>query len=36
VALHALDGVGGVLVAYAPLVWLALRYKAGDRAAQEV
>ena len=36
VALHRLDGLVGVLVAYAPLVWLAFRYKAGDRRAQEV
>ena len=36
VALHRLDGLVGVLVAYAPLVWLAFRYKAGDRLAQEV
>jgi Fuc2NAc and GlcNAc transferase len=34
VALGWLDGVVGVLIAYAPLVWLAFRYKAGDRAAQ--
>ena len=34
VALHWLDGVLGVLISYAPLLWLALRYKAGDRAAQ--
>ncbi len=34
VALHWLDGVAGVLVSYAPLLWLALRYKAGDRAGQ--
>jgi Fuc2NAc and GlcNAc transferase len=36
VALHQLDGVAGVLISYAPLVWLAFRYKAGDRAAQAV
>ena len=36
VALGWLDGVAGVLIAYAPLVWLAYRYKAGDKAAQEV
>lgn len=36
VALHRLDGVAGVLIAYAPLVWLAFGLKAGDRAAQEV
>ena len=35
VAVHALDGVAGVLIAYAPLLWLALHYKAGDRAGQE-
>ena len=29
VALEAIDGVIGVLVAYAPLVWLALRFNAG-------
>lgn len=34
VATGRLDGVAGVLIAYAPLVWLAYRYKAGDRAAQ--
>ena len=34
VALHWLDGVLGVLISYAPLLWLALRYKAGDRAGQ--
>ena len=34
VALHWLDGVAGVLLSYAPLLWLALRYKAGDRAGQ--
>jgi Fuc2NAc and GlcNAc transferase len=36
VALGRLDGVFGVLIAYAPLVWLVFRYKAGDRAAQRV
>ena len=35
VAVRALDGVAAVLIAYAPLLWLALHYKAGDRAAQE-
>ena len=35
VALGALDGAVGVLIAYAPLVALAFRYKAGDRAGQE-
>ena len=34
VALGRLDGVVGVVVAYAPLVWLALRLHAGDRTAQ--
>lgn len=34
VALRQLDGVVGTLIAYAPLVWLAFRYKAGDRASQ--
>ena len=36
VALRWLDGVAGVAVATAPLVWLAFHYKAGDRAGQEV
>ena len=31
-----LDGLLASIVAYAPLVWIAFRYKAGDRAAQEV
>ena len=35
VALGWLDGVLGVGIAYAPLLWLAFRFKAGDRAAQE-
>ena len=35
VALRWLDGTTGVVLAYAPLVWLAFRYKAGDRASQE-
>ena len=35
VALGWLDGVVGVAIAYAPLLWLAFRFKAGDRAAQE-
>ena len=35
VALHRLDGVAAVLVAYAPLVALAWHYKAGDRVGQE-
>lgn len=34
VATRRLDGAVGTLIAYAPLVWLAYRYKAGDRAAQ--
>ena len=34
VALRLLDGVVGTLIAYAPLVWLAFHYKAGDRAGQ--
>ncbi len=34
VALGHLDGVIGVVVAYVPLVWLAFRFKAGDRASQ--
>jgi len=34
VALGRLDGVVGVVLAYAPLVWLAFRFKAGDRVAQ--
>lgn len=36
VAFGVLDGVLGVTIAYAPLVWLAFRYKAGDRKHQEV
>jgi len=36
VALGMLDGAAGTVIAYAPLVWLAFKYKAGDRAAQEV
>ena len=36
VALGWLDGVLGVGIAYAPLLWLAFRFKAGDRVAQEV
>lgn len=35
VAVRQLDGAVGVLIAYAPLVVLAYRYKAGDAAAQE-
>jgi Fuc2NAc and GlcNAc transferase len=34
VALRLLDGVVGTLIAYAPLVWIAFNYKAGDRASQ--
>lgn len=36
VAFSILDGVLGVAIAYTPLVWLAFRYKAGDRKNQEV
>jgi len=36
VALQKLDGVAGVAIAYAPLVWIAFKYKAGDPAAQEI
>jgi Fuc2NAc and GlcNAc transferase len=35
VALGRLDGLTGVAIAYLPLIVLAFRYKAGDRAAQE-
>ncbi|MEO6361698.1 MAG: glycosyltransferase family 4 protein [Caldimonas sp.] len=34
VALHHLDGLIGVAIAYVPLGWLAWRYKAGDAAGQ--
>lgn len=34
VAMRKLDGVAGVIVAYAPLLWLAFHYKAGARADQ--
>jgi len=34
VALRFLDGVIGVLLSYAPLIWLAFHYKAGDRKGQ--
>lgn len=34
VALETVDGLLGFIVAYLPLVWLAYRYKAGDRQAQ--
>jgi len=36
VAVGRLDGLAGVAIAYLPLIVLAFRYKAGDRAAQEV
>jgi Fuc2NAc and GlcNAc transferase len=36
VALRWLDGIVGVAVAIAPLVWLAFHYKAGDRTGQEI
>ena len=36
VALGVLDGVAGVFIAYAPLVVLAFRYKAGAAAEQEI
>ena len=35
VALGKLDGLTGVLIGYAPLVWLAFHFRAGDSAAQE-
>jgi Fuc2NAc and GlcNAc transferase len=35
VALGHLDGALGMLLAYAPLLWLAFRLHAGDRAAQK-
>ena len=35
VALGRLDGVAGVMIGYMPLIFLAYRYKAGDRLAQE-
>ncbi len=35
VALGRLDGLAGVTIGYVPLFFLAYRYKAGDRAAQE-
>ena len=34
VAMRKLDGVAGVILAYAPLVWLAFHYKAGARDQQ--
>ena len=36
VALRWLDGMLGVTIAYAPLLWLAVRFEAGDRAAQKL
>lgn len=36
VALGWLDGVLGVMISYAPLLWLAFHFKAGDRAAQKL
>ena len=36
VAVGWLDGAAGAVIAYTPLVWLAFRYKAGDRASQPV
>lgn len=35
VAEGRLDGVAGVVIAYAPLAWLAFKFKAGDAAAQD-
>ncbi len=35
VAMGKVDGPVALLAAYAPLLWLAYRYKAGDRAAQQ-
>ena len=34
VTLGVLDGLAALLLAYAPLLWLVFRFKAGDRAAQ--
>jgi len=34
VALHHIDGLSGLLIAYVPLLGLAFHYKAGDRASQ--
>jgi Fuc2NAc and GlcNAc transferase len=34
VAMRLVDGATAVLLAYAPLVWLAYRYEAGNRSAQ--
>jgi Fuc2NAc and GlcNAc transferase len=36
VALGRLDGLTGVVIAYAPLLWLAFRFKAGARELQHV
>ncbi len=36
VAVGWLDGLLGVVIGYAPLVWLAFRFKAGARDLQEV
>lgn len=36
VATGRLDGAVATAVAYAPLIWLAFRYKAGHRSAQEI
>lgn len=36
VATGRLDGLLGVVIGYAPLVWLVFHFRAGDRAAQEV
>jgi Fuc2NAc and GlcNAc transferase len=36
VATRMLDGALGTVIAYAPLIYLAFHYKAGDRAGQEV
>ncbi len=35
VAFGLLDGLVGLVLAYAPLIWLAFRFKAGDRLSQE-
>jgi Fuc2NAc and GlcNAc transferase len=35
VAINLLDGIVALTIAYAPLVWLAFRFKAGNRVAQE-
>lgn len=36
VALGYVDGLVGVTIAYAPLIWLAFRFKAGAREQQEI